>query len=465
MASDQQFLDLLHSIKDKLVKAGASDAVVSGAKTSGSQIKFVNNKIAKTGTDGLVNVGIFFVKDKKVVTTSFKEIAEITNDDPFDVAQLNILKNKADKIVNKLLLFSKPLQAKQDWFGIANGPFKYKQIPDTYDPKIENLSAEDEIDLVETGINTALKEGAKRCSGIFETSAGESFLVTSGGVEAKTKGTSAYFSIRALLDKDASGHNTASARMLNHLDIENTAKFAGHISHLAKKPKAGKRGSYDVIFAPMSWGELVERVASVTSIFSVEAGISFFANKLNQHVANPMVNIYDDPTMACGVGSHSHDAEGVPTQKNVLIGNGILKTYLHNTSTAKKYGIKTTANAGLIWPGPSNVIFDSGKISRDELFRNVQYGLYITNIWYTRFQNYATGDFSTIPRDGIFLIENGEIKQSLKNIRIKENMIHLLQNVSAIASDAKQMTSWEIDTPVTTPHVLIKDVTITKPTK
>lgn len=463
--NSQQLVNLLHHIKDRLMKEGASDAVVSGVNTTGSQIKFVNNKIAKTGTEGLINIGIFFVKDKKVVTTNFEEIAEITNDDALDFAQLNILKGRADKIINKLLLFSKPLQPKQDWFGIADGPFSYKQIPDIYDPKIANLSADGEIDFVEKGINAALKEGAKRCSGIFEIANAESFLVTSRKVEARGKGTSAYFSIRAMLDKDASGHNTASARTLHKLDIENSAKFAGQIAALAKKPKAGKKGSYDVVFAPMAWGALLDNISGATSIFDVEAGISFFANKLNQQVANPIVNIYDDATLAGTFGAHEYDSEGVPKQRNALIENGILKTYLHNTSTARKYGVKTTASAGLVAPGPSNVVFNSGQISRDELLKNVQKGLYITNIWYTRFQNYASGDFSTIPRDGIFLIENGEIKKSLKNIRIKENILHLLQNVAAIASDAKQMTSWEIHTPVITPHVLIKDVVITKPTK
>jgi len=465
LASDLQFLELLHHIKNRLVKAGADDAVVSGAKVSGSQIKFVNNKIAKTGTEGIVNVGIFFVKDKKVVTTSFEEIAEITGDDPFDVAQLNILKGKADRIVDKLLLFSKPLQPKQDWFGIAKGPFNYRQIAGIYDSKIANLSAEDEVDLVEKGINATVSEGAKRCGGIFETSSGEGFLVTSGGVEAKQRGTSAYFSIRAMLEKDSSGHNTASARTLSGLDIEESAKFAGHIASLAKNPKHGQKGNYAVIFAPMAWGALLDRVADATSIFSVEAGISFFKDMLNKKVANQIVNIYDDPTLPGSYGSYSFDAEGVPTQKNALIEKGILKTYLHNTSTARKYRTKTTASAGLVSPGPANVVLEPGKASCDDLFKHIKKGLYITNVWYTRFQNYAAGDFSTIPRDGMFLIENGEIKQPLKNLRISENMIHLLQNISELASDSKQMTSWEIDIPVTTPHVLINDVKITKPTK
>ncbi|MFH0868985.1 MAG: TldD/PmbA family protein [archaeon] len=462
---DQQFLELLHYIKNRLVKEGASDAVVGGVKADSSQIKFVNNKIAKTGTEGIVSIGIFFVKDKKIVTTNFKEIAEITNDDAFDVAQLNFLREKADKVINKLLLFSKPLQQKADWFGIAEGPFKYGQMQNMYDSKIADMAAEKQVDIVEAGVNSALKEGARRCGGIFSKANTENFLVTSKGVEVKSRGTSAYFSIRAMLDKDSSGHNTASARMLSDLDVEKTARFAGQIAALAKKPKPGKKGTYAVVFAPMAWGALLDRVADATSIFSVEAGMSFLANKVGQQVGSSMVNLFDDATVPGCVGSGECDAEGVPTQKNVLIERGVLKTFLHNTSTARKYGVKTTANAGLVAPGPANVVLEPGKISKDELFKDVQRGVYITNIWYTRFQNYAAGDFSTIPRDGMFLIENGQIAQSLKNLRIKENILNLLGGVAGIASDAKQMTSWEIDTPVTTPHVLIKEVNLTKPTK
>jgi PmbA protein len=463
--NDGQFLELLHHIKDKLIKEGADDAVVSGSKSSGQQIKFVNNKVAKTGTEGLVNVGIFFVKDRKVVTTSFKEAIDLSADSPLDLPSMSFLKEKSDKLIQRLLLFSKPLQPKEDWFGLAEGPFKYKEIPDTYDHKIANISAEQQVDLVEKGIVAALKEGAKRCGGIFEVQTGESFLVTSRNVETKSKGTSVYYSIRALLDKEASGHNTASERMLHKLNVEETAKFAGQIAALAKKPKAGKKGAFDVIFAPMSWGALLDQIGGSTSIFDVEAGTSFFINKLGQSVANPLVNLYDDATVTGGYGSTEYDSEGTPTQRNVLIENGVLKNYLYNASTARKYKTNTTANAGLISPHPWNIVLEPGKISKADLFKQVQKGLYITNIWYTRYQNYAAGDFSTIPRDGIFLIENGQIVKSLKNIRIKENMIHMLQNLSGIASDARQMTSWEINTPVITPHVLVKEVNITKPTK
>jgi len=91
-------------------------------------------------------------------------------------------------------------------------------------------------------------------------------------------------------------------------------------------------------------------------------------------------------------------------------------------------------------------------------------GIYVTNCWYTRFQNYSTGDFSTIPRDGIFLVEDGELSDPIKEIRISDNMQRLLKNISALGNDTRHIHWWEAETPCFTPHVMIKDVNITRST-
>jgi len=165
-----------------------------------------------------------------------------------------------------------------------------------------------------------------------------------------------------------------------------------------------------------------------------------------------------------GFNSYTFDDEGVPTKTTIIINKGILKTYLHNTSTAKKHKIKTTGNAGLIAPEPTNIILKPGKYSKESLFKNVRNGLYVTNIWYTRFQNFLTGDFSTIPRDGIFLIKNGEIVRSLKGIRISDNLQRILLNVIKISNKPEWIQRWTSENPVLTPYVIVKDVNVTLPT-
>jgi PmbA protein len=77
-----------------------------------------------------------------------------------------------------------------------------------------------------------------------------------------------------------------------------------------------------------------------------------------------------------------------------------------------------------------------------------------------------TGDFSTIPRDGIFLIKNGEIVKSLKDIRITDNLQKVLEKIIGLSSKPEWIIWWglETQTPVLTPYVLVKDVKITKST-
>jgi len=133
-------------------------------------------------------------------------------------------------------------------------------------------------------------------------------------------------------------------------------------------------------------------------------------------------------------------------------------------SLEKQYGTETTANAGLIMPRPWNLVLEPGDHSKAELFSEVKRGIYITNVWYTRFQNYVTGDFSTIPRDGIFLVENGNLRP-IRNIRVSDNLGRILRNVVALGNESFQVHWWEVSRPVITPYVLVKDVGITRATK
>lgn len=96
-------------------------------------------------------------------------------------------------------------------------------------------------------------------------------------------------------------------------------------------------------------------------------------------------------------GAKAFDDEGTPTRDNKIIEKGVLKTYLHNSTTAKKFKTETTANAGLVSPQPWNLIVEPGGKSFEDLLSEVDDGVYVTNDWYLRYQNYRTGDFSTIP--------------------------------------------------------------------
>jgi PmbA protein len=90
--------------------------------------------------------------------------------------------------------------------------------------------------------------------------------------------------------------------------------------------------------------------------------------------------------------------------------------------------------------------------------------IYVTSNWYTRFSNYVEGTFSTIPRDGIFLVENGKIARPIRKIRISENIVDLVGRISWIGEDVTQVHWWEVGTPTFIPHIKFDDVKVTAAT-
>ncbi|MEM1898930.1 MAG: metallopeptidase TldD-related protein, partial [Sulfolobales archaeon] len=95
--------------------------------------------------------------------------------------------------------------------------------------------------------------------------------------------------------------------------------------------------------------------------------------------------------------------------------------------------------------------------------KEVRNGLLITNNWYTRLQNYVEGTFSTVSRDAVFYIRNGEVVGSTGRVRIADNLNKLLNNVVMIGKECYMIKWWEVTVPSKVPYLLVRDVNITKP--
>jgi PmbA protein len=426
------------------IDKGAEDIIIERIKSRTKQVRFANNSITIFNDWETKHYKIFLTSKRRTLNT----VVFNSSDESLKKAIDNLIKN------------AKFLLPNENFHGIAKGPFEYTEIPETYDKGIENI---DETDMINTAINAAL-ENSKITAGSFYTNIEERELETSSNVYTSEKSSSIQISIRAFNNEDESGHSVSCSRVLSKFNPKDAGTKAGQISKMAKNPVNGSSAKYDVLFDPMAIANLLGLVGSSSSIFYVESGLSFLKDKIGKKVADDIVNIIDGGRIKNGFGSTMFDDEGVPIQTTEIIKNGVLKTYLHNTSTAKKYNTKTTGNAGLIAPHPINVVLEKGTQSKDQIIKEIKNGIYITNVWYTRFQNYMTGDFSTIPRDGIFEIKNGEVSSSLKNIRITENLQRILMNIKNISNEPKWIQWWGMEgtgAPALTPYVLVKDVNIT----
>jgi PmbA protein len=237
---------------------------------------------------------------------------------------------------------------------------------------------------------------------------------------------------------------------------------AGSMAKLAMDPVQGEAGSFPAVLGPMVFADLVQQVGRMASAFHVDAGMSFLAGRLEQPIGSKVLTLVDDAKLPGALGTMPFDHEGLPTKRTTIIAEGVLKSYLHNTCTAAKAGVESTANAGLIAPQPYNLVVEPGRSSLEELIRQVDHGIFVTNDWYLRYQDYARGDFSAILRDALFAIEDGQIAGSIKGLRISDNLPRILSNLRAMGRERRWVKWWEVETPTLVPAVLVDEVRFTR---
>ncbi|MEM4184006.1 MAG: metallopeptidase TldD-related protein, partial [Candidatus Caldarchaeum sp.] len=116
-------------------------------------------------------------------------------------------------------------------------------------------------------------------------------------------------------------------------------------------------------------------------------------------------------------------------------------------------------------PHPFNLVCKPGDKPFDKLISSIDNGIWITNDWYLRYQNYRTGEFSTIPRDGLFLIKNGGVEKPLKGLRLSDNIVNILKGIRALSSEAYWIRTWEITLPTYAPAAVVEKVNFTTSVK
>jgi len=423
-------------------KLGADEIVAKTTFGKYRQVRFSNNQVDITvaWNDYVTDVALAW--KKRVVAT------QIHNSQDVGISLRNLLK------------LAKVTRENPTFAGFARGKFRYARSK--ADKKLADLKEPSEYVLEAMG--AAEKEaGAKvECGGILFTKYENVYLASSEGPVGIDSRSAIELSIRAFAEREASGHGVECSSTLKDFKPSSAGTKAGQVARLARNPKTGEEGAYDIIFDPLILGSLLGIWGHMASAYDVLVQQSVFVGKLGKKVAPEIVTLRDNPA-AYSVSDRVFDDEGVPTRENVVIDRGVLKTFLHNSSTAKIFKTRTTGNAGIVAPNPWNIEMDAGGMSKEELFREVKEGLYLTNTWYTRFQNYAKGDFSTIPRDGIFEIERGEIKKSLKDLRVSDNVLTMLGNIAAVSKDRQHVHWWiDADPPSLAPYVLIKNVHVTR---
>ena len=201
-----------------------------------------------------------------------------------------------------------------------------------------------------------------------------------------------------------------------------------------------------IVFSPEIARSIIGNIFEAANGDSIYRHASFFDGMLGERVAGDNITVIDDGTLVFspkddlrigGFGTSAFDGEGLPTRRTVLVEDGILKSYVTNTYTARKLGIQSTGNAsrglaGNPGIGAGNFFLQPGTITPEALIAEVKQGLYVTETMGFGV-NLVTGDYSQ-GASGIW-IENGELTFPVEEITIAGNLKDMYRNISAIAND------------------------------
>ena len=220
---------------------------------------------------------------------------------------------------------------------------------------------------------------------------------------------------------------TSKCHLNDIIDPKNLGKIAAEQTIKKLSPKKIGSDKISIIFDKRIAKGLLSSFASAISSSAIARGTSFLKDKIDQQIFSSSINIFDKPDLVKGMGSQCFDSEGVKSEALKLVERGFLKEYLVDTYNGKKLNLRSNGRSG----GSTNLYFENGQISFEELLKIHSRSLYITET-IGHGTNLVTGDYS-VGANG-FLVENGELKYPVSEITIAGNFNDMFKSIT-LAND------------------------------
>src|SRR5438445_8818779 len=316
---------------------------------------------------------------------------------------------------------------------------------DLYYEDVYSLPGEQRIDYARRAEKTALDYDPRIKNsegGSFDAATGHKVLANSHGFVGEYRRS--YCSVAAVpIAKDEKGamqrgYWYSVARSLRRLESpEQVGKVAAERTLRRLGARKIKTAHVPVVLDPLVANSILEHIFEGVNGDSVYRGASFLAGTLGQKIAGDNVTVIDDGTMPGGFGTSPFDGEGVPTRRTIVIENGVLKSYLLNTYTAKKLRLATTGNAsrglaGTPGIGPGNYFLQPGTKTPQQVIAGIGEGLYVTE-FLGHGVNLVTGDYSR-GASGLW-ISGGELTFPVEEITVAGNLKQMFFNISEVGND------------------------------
>ena len=324
----------------------------------------------------------------------------------------------------------------------------YPQIKGIYDGKINTLGLEDTVELARSMVSTAQEKKCHPTSGGFSADNYKTFLINSEGANFEEKSTifSAFISVNAPDGEGVStAHESDSSRGMN-INPEKIAEKACTIALDSRGGQHIETGDLAVLLDYNAAAGLLFTFSQAINGDNVQRGRSIYQDKLMQEITSSSLSISDDGTVNGGLNSSRGDGEGTPSQRTVIVDDGVLQNFLYDICTANKEKIKSTGNgmrssyADVPAVGLSNLILEFREFHE---LSEVKNGIIITDVLGAHTANPISGDFS-VEAMNAFKIDGGEIVYPVKKAMLSGNIFEALKDTSAASQKTRQIGAFII---------------------
>jgi PmbA protein len=331
------------------------------------------------------------------------------------------------------------LATPQTWNGLPE-PVSLPNIPLSFDPA---LKCDPGIarDLLRQMLEGAAEHPAEITAGSASLIVSSVMLANSQGIRYEDHHTGVSLSLEAI-HRQSTGYEFDYATYLGDVNPRHVGERAAFFASKSADGKDISTGDYPVVLSPLAYAELLGNVfIPALNGRSVHAGRSRLAKSLGENIADPRIQMYDDPHLPRASGSTRWDAEGTPTRRIDFIRNGVLQSFAYDLKTAYRYDKKTTGSAvrggfgGLPAIGHHNFIVD-GK--REQILD--ERVVYVHSVVGAHTANPMSGEFS-VEISNAFWMEDGSFEEPVRSAMMSGNVFDLHKDIAGLSKETRAVGS------------------------
>jgi len=314
-------------------------------------------------------------------------------------------------------------------------------------------------------------------AGIFSSSESVEGIFNSRGLSNWHTQTLAEVSI-TMLAADSSGWQKANSPDVANLDPLALAEVAAQKALDSAHPAEIPAGKYAVILEPAAVLDIVGFMFWDYSGVALLDQRSFLNGRIGSRLFGENITIWDDVSHPLQTGA-PFDGEGMRRMRVPLVENGVVKRVVYARATAERMkrselrgqaGPIEATGHGFALPNemgemPLNIVFAAAQDPQtlSQMISSTERGVLVTRLWYIRevepYEKMLTG----MTRDGTFLVENGRVRQGVRNFRFNQSLIHMLSSVEAMSLPLRSCGEESFDMVV--PAMKVRDFNFTEVTK